>query len=176
MAHLIGKKPSGHWSHGKRLWLHESSNKQIMEQTNLLYQCADKLFMSVIHVVERSEDCSGSEIAADRMLLSQAIALVEQYLFSMEEQEPAEPAKICFARLKEAAKRGHVCAQEVLDMIFSLQKNNDANGAGFLTIEGILSSVGLSPAWGAQLKSNFSREYPVFASDRIAMAGADGCD
>jgi hypothetical protein len=130
-----------------------------MSSTVLLNQAADKLFLSLIHLVEETDALNTTAYFVNFPLLRIGIELAERVLGEAS-------AKIqtlgfaCIGRLKTSLDRNQVPAFEVLDLICILALVGASEEERF-DFEKIMTRVGLSRKWVGSISIRFHSAYPL---------------
>jgi hypothetical protein len=130
-----------------------------MKSTDSLNRAADRLFLSVIHIVEGADRFDKPSHLLDVSILGVGIDLAERALVE-ESGRLRALGFACIARLKASLDLKRVPAFEVLDLIFILALVGATEEDRF-DLEKIMAKVGLSRTWAGRLSAGFSSLYPV---------------
>lgn len=129
-----------------------------MSSADLLNRAADKLFLSVIHVVEGA-DAPNTTAHFNFPLLGIGIDLAERALGEASGRTKAL-GFACIGRLKTCLDRNQVTALEVLDLILLLALVGASEEEHF-DFEKIMARVGLSRKWADCISKGFHSAYPL---------------
>ena len=148
---------------GRKPWFNELLNRR-MDNADLILQCVDRLFMSMIHAIEHG-DLDSAAVQVNLAMLAKGIDLTESALHALSIEEPTDIGRISLGRVKNAMASGRVSPCRVLDLIFVLAWIAGGRLPGVFTIENVFAHVGLSSAWVEKVRNYFSDKYPVFADN-----------
>jgi hypothetical protein len=117
-------------------------------------RAAERLFLSVIHIVEGADRFDTPSHLLDFSILSVGIDLAERALAEASGKVRALGVA-CIGRIKASLDLKRVPAFEVLDLVFILALVGTAEKERF-DFEKILARVGLSRTWAGRVSTRFS--------------------